>query len=368
MSNPIKTAYIEGRPHGHPLHTAYASSVGSVFHHVDFKLRYHDVPGASALRRYMSWLLCAFTFPKRGSYDVFLSEEAYFMVGLMRKLGLISKKQKLIAIMGSHTLYFLHTGQYTASTKKAFLKLFRLYDAFICEGPIQYELLNNFLGTDHRVKLYQIFNGSPEMRFNKLIGIQPALEKMNIVTIGAIPNQNRMHYKGINLMLAAFARIKPLFPTLTFTVVGDYDPALIENLLNEHCKNYKQDVIFTGQSNDLSICLQDACLYLHTARGEAWGISVTEAMAAGVPPIVSEWTGSKEAVSKVSGELIVPLDAGLIAEKMKWYLNLPLEKKRELSGQCKKVAEFYTEGNAIGNFQRTFQQAYHDLTNTADGK
>jgi len=361
MSEPIKTAYIEGRPHGHPLHTAYANSVGSVFHHVDFKLRYHDVAGASAFRRYMSWIVCAFTFPKRKTYDVFLSEEAYFMPGLMKKLGLISKKQKLVAIMGSHTLYFLHTGKYAPSTKKAFIKLFRLYDAFICEGPVQYELLNNFLGKDHKVKVYKIFNGSPEIRFNKLIRTQPNLEKLNILTIGAIPNQNRMHYKGIDLMLAAFARIKPFFPGLTFTIVGEYDAALIEKLLEEHCKNYRQDVIFSGQSNDLSICLQDACLYLHTARGEAWGISVTEAMAAGVPPIISEWTGSKEAVAKVSEELIVPLDVEKIAEKMIWYLNLSLENKRKLSDKCKQTAEFYTEENAIGNFQRTFQQAYYEL-------
>ena len=40
----IKTAYIEGRPHSHPTHDAYAKSVNSTFHFVDVKLRYHDVP------------------------------------------------------------------------------------------------------------------------------------------------------------------------------------------------------------------------------------------------------------------------------------------------------------------------------------
>jgi glycosyltransferase involved in cell wall biosynthesis len=357
MSKPLKTAYIEGRPHGHPTHSAYAASVGSVFHHVDFRLRYHDVPDASALKRYLSWFVCAFTFPKRRSYDVFLSEEAYFMLGIMKKFGLISKKQKLIAIMGSHTLYFLHTDQYAASTKKAFIKLFKLYDAFICEGPIQYELLNNFSGKDHNVKLYQIFNGSPASRFNKLIELQPDLEKLNIITIGAIPNQNRMHYKGIDLMLAAFNNLKPKFPNLTFTIVGDYDAVLIAGLLEEFCPAYKNDVIFTGQSNDLAAQLKDACLYLHTARGEAWGISVTEAMAAGVPPIVSEWTGSKEAVAKVSEELIVPLDVAAITKKAEWYLQLPLQEKQALSAKCKEVSRFYVEENAIACFKSTFEKA-----------
>lgn len=361
MENIPKVAYVEGRPAGHPTHSAYAKSVNSVFHFVDFRLRYHDIPTASAFKRYLSWFVCAITFPQRKSYDVFLSEEAYFMLGLMKKLRLISKKQKLIAIMGSHTLYFLHTNQYSSTTKKAFIKLFKLYDGFICEGPLQYELLNKFLGEAHTKKVYQIFNGSPSVRFDKLIQIKPNLEKLNIVTIGAIPNYNRIHYKGLDLMLAAFTLVKPHYPNVTFTVVGEYDAVLIDDLLNKYCKEYKQDVFFTGQTNDLSLFLKDACLYLHTARGEAWGISVTEAMAAGVTPIVSEWTGSKEAVRKASEELIVPLDVNLIAEKVIWYLGLSLNQKQELSIKSKEVSRFYTEENALENFKNVFQMAYKEL-------
>lgn len=362
MNKELKVAYIEGRPHGHPTHSAYAESVHAAFHHVDFRLRYHDVPGASAPRRYMSWLLCALTFPKRRSYDVFLSEEAYFMLGLMKKLGLISRRQKLFAIMGSHTLYFLHTNQYAASTKKAFLKLFRMYDAFICEGPVQYALLTGFLGPASNVKVYQVFNGSPASRFDRLIQQEPDLEKMNMVTIGAIPNQNRVHYKGIDLMLAAFSDVKKELPALTFTIVGEYDQSLVNKLLETYCPAYKNDVIFTGQSNDLAANLRDASLYLHTARGEAWGISVTEAMAAGVTPVVSEWTGSKEAVAKVSEALIVPLDTAAIAEKIRWYFGLPIEKKKELSEKSKEVSTFYIEENAISFFKDTFEKAWHETT------
>jgi glycosyltransferase involved in cell wall biosynthesis len=301
------------------------------------------------------------TFPERKKYNVFLSEEAYFMLGLMKKIGLISKKQKLFAIMGSHTLYFLYANQYSESTKKRFIKLFNLYDAFICEGPIQYQLMKSFLNVNSKIKVYQIFNGSPSHRFDKLIQLKPNLESQNIVTIGAIPNQSRIHYKGLDLMLAAFSKAKSFFPHLTFTIVGEYDEMLIDKLVYEKCPNFKQDIFFVGQSNDLSISLSDAGLYLHTARGEAWGISVTEAMTAGVPPIVSDWTGSKEAVEKVSHELIVPLEIEQIAEKIKWYFGLSLSEKKELSEKCKEIAMFYTEKNAVENFEKIFQKACQEI-------
>lgn len=356
----INVAYIEGRPSGHPTHSAYAKSVNSKFNFVDFKLRYHDVINASRIRRYLSWILSAISFPKRRDYNIFLSEEAYFMVGLMRKMRLISRKQKLFSIMGTHTLYYLHTNLYSKSTKKAFIKLFNMYDAFICEGPIQYELMVSFLGENSKTKVYQIFNGSPAQRFNKLIQVQPLIESYNIVTIGSIPNQSRIFYKGIDLMLAAFSKAKQFFPQLTYTIVGDYDEILVNELLNEHCPNYKKDVFFIGQSSDLSIPLKSASLCLHTARGEAWGISVTEAMNAGVPTIVSEWTGSKEVVSKVSEKLIVPLNVDLIAEKIIWYFGLELSEKRNLSEKARQVAMFYTEENAVENFKVVFKKAYQE--------
>jgi glycosyltransferase involved in cell wall biosynthesis len=360
MPDPIKVAYIEGRPHGHPTHSACARAVSADFYFVDHRLRYHDLPGATKLRRYTSWLLSAIGFPKRRSYDVFLSEEAYFMLGLMKKMGLLSKRQKLMAIMGSHTLYFLHTGRYSQRTTRAFIDLFKLYDAFICEGPLQYELLKGFLGPNSPVKLYQTYNGSPASRFNRLVTVTPNLGNMHMVTIGAIPNQNRIHYKGTDLMLAAFNQVKSRFPGLTFTIVGEYDPKLARDLLQSHCPQWQQDVSFVGQTNDMGAYLKDACLYLHTARGEAWGISVTEAMAAGVPALVSEWTGSKEAVTKVSDTFIVPLEVNAIAEKIAWYLTLPLSQKQAYSEAARQVSKFYTEENAIENFRSVFQQACHD--------
>jgi glycosyltransferase involved in cell wall biosynthesis len=356
-----KVAYIEGRPSGHPTHTAYAQSLHSTFHYVDHKLRYHDIPEASSLRRYLSWVISAFTFPKRKTYDIFFSEEAYFMLGFMKKMGLISKKQKLIALMASHTLYFLHTNQYSVSTKKAFLHLFKLYDAFICIGPVQFELLSNFIGDNKKIKIYQTFNGVSEKRFKELIRIRTDLSKMNIITIGAITNQNRVHYKGIDLMLEAFAIVKNSVPGLTFTIIGQYDPIIMKKLMEEKCPAFKNDVILVGQHNDPGEYLKNSCLYLHTARGEAWGISVVEAMAAGVPPVVSEWTGSKEAVGKVTNELIVPLEVNLISEKIKWYLNLSLSEKERLSKKCKEISELYTENKAIESFKYIFNKACTEL-------
>jgi glycosyltransferase involved in cell wall biosynthesis len=119
---------------------------------------------------------------------------------------------------------------------------------------------------------------------------------------------------------------------------------------------------FVGKSDNLTKYLSKSSLYLHCARGEAFGISVIEAMAAGVPPIVSEWTGAKEVVSQVSDMLIVPLDQDIILQRVKWYFNLPLEKKIELSDKCRKISREYTQENAVANFQNTIKHIAQDFS------
>jgi glycosyltransferase involved in cell wall biosynthesis len=360
-NNNIRIAFIHGRPSAHPAHIKYAQTLGADFYPVDYKLRYHDLPEAGAFKRYLSWVWSALAFPK-SKYDVIFSEEAYFTVGLMRWLGLLKKEQKIIAMMNTHTLYFLNHDRYSPSTKEANIKLLKRYDGFICGSLLQRELLYNLIGRDHSIPVYTMINGVEPTRLKKLIQITSNVDSKNIVFIGAVSNSNRAWYKGLDLMLAAFSQAKAAIPELTFTIIGDYEEGLKEALLNEHCPEYKGSVNFTGNVGDIENYLKDSGLYLHISRGEAWGISVTEAMAAGIVPIVSDSTGSKEAVTKVDERLVSTSDVNNIAQKVKWYFNLPFTEKVSLSNKCREVViSYYKEEDAILTFKDRFTSLIGDL-------
>ncbi len=100
----MRVVYIHARPHGHPLHDKYGKSVASETIFRDFKIRWHDLH-VSSFKRYLSWIFCAFSFPKKNLYDVFYSDGLVYFLVIMRKFGLIKKRQKLIGLIDDETLY-----------------------------------------------------------------------------------------------------------------------------------------------------------------------------------------------------------------------------------------------------------------------
>ncbi len=95
-------------------------------------------------------------------------------------------------------------------------------------------------------------------------------------------------------------------------------------------------------------------MYFHIARGEAWGISVTEAMLAGLPAIVSNETGSKEVVAKVDQNLIIPVNQKSAEQALLQYFSLSEDKREILSKKAKEVSSQYTEAAALKHFKNCF--------------
>jgi len=349
----MKVAFIEGRPHSHPTHSLYAKSVGAEFFFVDRIIRYHDDKKKSKLKALVSWFANAFFFPNKGKYDVFLTEEPYFSVVIMKKLGLISKKQKIISILGTHTLYFLHTKKFSKLTSLFIKYIFNSYDGIICEGTMQKELLNLYI-TNKNLKIYHIYNGNPTDRYEELLDNTPKLYNYNILTIAGMPNKERMYYKGIDLMISSFAKAIEKIPELTYTIVGDYDKVLIEEMLSIYPREIINKVKFIGLDYNLLKYIETSSLYLHIARGEAWGVSITESMLGGLPVIVSEWTGAKDIVNKVDRSYVLPLDINMISNKIVEYYRLPIKEKEDLSTRFKNESSKLTEARAVENFKKMF--------------
>lgn len=356
-TNKSKVAYFEGRPHGHPTHSEYAKSVGAKFYHFDKYLRYHDNPKASKFKRYLSWLLTALCFPKN-KYNVFLTQEPYYAIILMRMMGLISPNQKIISMFGTHTLYFMKENRYSAFTKKMLLYLFSKYDTIICEGEMQKDMLLHFL-KDYKKKpdIYSIPNGSNSDRLKTLIKNIPNLSSNRIVTVASGDNESRLYYKGLDLNVNAFNQLVNAGGDYYYDIIGQIPENLQDSLLKQASTDTRSRVTFLGQISNFEEQISSYSLCIHISRGEAWGISINDCMAAGIPVLVSEWTGSKQIVAEVSTDLITSFKIDDIVFSIQKYLALPLHTKQLMSEKCRKVSLKYSEEYAINQFQKYFNKA-----------
>lgn len=90
---------------------------------------------------------------------------------------------------------------------------------------------------------------------------------------------------------------------------------------------------------------QDADVFVFPSYLDSWGMVVIEAMACGTPVIVSEDTGSKEAVADGENGFIIPVeDVGALKERILFFYNS--RDKIECFGRnARKQAENYTWEN-----------------------
>lgn len=353
MKKKLRVAYFEGRPHGHPTHSLYAKSIGAVFYHFDLYLRYHDLKH-NRIKMTFSWLLTTFLFPKK-KYDVFFSQEPYPPIALIKSMRLVNKKKKIISLIATHTLFFMQANQYSNFTKKVLLYTFSKYDTIICIGEMQKEMLSKLLDKyKKKPNLKTISNGASEERFNKLLIVQPNLTSKNIFSIAETTNKDRCYYKGLDLNIKTFEVLIIEGGDYYYDIIGTVNDEIQKDLLKNIDPKAKERIHFLGRINNIENKISEYSLYIHLARGEAWGISINESLLAGIPTIVSEWTGSKELVYKISPKLIVPLSPEKAKAAILNYFSLDKNAKIKLSNKCKEISSLYTEKKAVEEFKKHF--------------
>ncbi len=114
--------------------------------------------------------------------------------------------------------------------------------------------------------------------------------------------------KGVNWLIEAFAKCRAEDPTLTLTIVGDGEsgPALrhrAEEL------DLRDSVTFVGSvgPEDALRMMREHDLLVHPSRWESFGVTVVEAVAAGMPVLVTRCGGPEETLAGIeaaAGELV----------------------------------------------------------------
>lgn len=357
MYKKFKIAFLHGRLGPHIMHGRLAKSVNSDFRIIDEYKVWND-GFYNRLYVIYAWIYNAFAFKSPSQYNIYLVSGPHFSPIIM-KLFRLKKHQKVLVHLGDETMYFLYDKWYSKIMQKVLVYLLNRYDALLCEGQMAADLA--VLNGINKPRIYTTYLGVPKERQQTLLQLKPNLASNNLITISTGPNGWREYYKGLDLMIDAYSEAFENINDLTFTIVGKWDKEVQEKLLRNVSDECKASIHFIGHTSEIDKYLCNASVYYHTSRGDAFPTVVLEAMSAGLIPIVSEWTGSKEVISKVTDQLIVPINKTEIRKKLIEVCNLSLGEKKSLSEKMKIVSKEFTEDFALKHYQETFDTIIRDF-------
>ncbi|MEM2561528.1 MAG: glycosyltransferase family 4 protein [Candidatus Bathyarchaeia archaeon] len=183
----------------------------------------------------------------------------------------------------------------------------------------------------------------PIPEISGFLKVKPSLNSQRICFIGAFS-----HVKGVDLLPKIITKVRTRFREAELLVIGKGTTKL----------NKVEGMKILGYIHHdiLPSYLSSCSIYLHPARFDALPVSVVEAMAAGLIPIVTEMTGSKDIVKEVSSDLIVPVNVDALADKIIQILSMSHSERIKLSEKAKKVAQSF-----IVNAEKDFLQVLNKL-------
>jgi UDP-glucose:(heptosyl)LPS alpha-1,3-glucosyltransferase len=143
--------------------------------------------------------------------------------------------------------------------------------------------------------------------------------------------------KGLGVLLDAFPAFLREHPAATLLVVGaDRDPSGWKRRARD--LGIDASVLFLGKRADADACYGASDLYVLPTRYDSYAYTVLEALATGIPVIVSDAAGASEVVDGASGAVFPwkATAADLAALLSAWA---PADRRAHAALACRRVAE-----------------------------
>ena len=276
-------------------------------------------------------------------FDVLVFEDLA-LAGLVYS-GAVGKRAKIIVIVASEWPYLIFHGFVSRPKILLYKMLIRKVGLFIAVSNMQRDFLIKLGVEPARIKV--VYPAPKESVRKGLLRARPDLKSKNIVFVGNIRLRfGNFDLKGVDLLVKAFKEAKKKIKTLRLFIVGGNS----ERIVSQY--SITEGIVFTGSVKSISDYLNKASLYVHLGRGDAMPISVTEALTAGLPAIVSEYTGSKEFVNQIRTDFVLPLDYKKVAERIIDYFNLSYSEKLKLSEKARSIGRKVTEKSSAALFKK----------------
>lgn len=168
--------------------------------------------------------------------------------------------------------------------------------------------------------------------------------------------------KGLDLLLNAFEEVRKALPDAALVLAGSGDLSLLAELHSQADRlGIAADVFWPGflEGSDKWAALADADLFVLPSYSENFGIAVVEAMAAGLPVVVSDQVGIHQEIAGAQAGMVVPCAPAELARALIHLLQDPsLRTEMGRNGKCLAQTQF-----SIENVSSKLIAAYNGLLN-----
>jgi glycosyltransferase involved in cell wall biosynthesis len=184
------------------------------------------------------------------------------------------------------------------------------------------------------------FRGIQHMDDKSSLGLGIPQQAFVIGTVGRLREE-----KGYNFLLDAASLLIPQIDRPSYFIIvgtGDLEDALITQA---KAMGIDKQVIFTGPRGDIEYLLSGMDLFVCSSLWEGFSTAVLEAMAAGVPVLVTDIPGNRELIEpNVSGWMVVPGNASELCSAMIKIIDAPSEQLHMvIQAAMDKASEFSIE-------------------------
>lgn len=283
-------------------------------------------------------------------YDIIICESSYYYPALRKMFGLLPKNTKIINMNTSVLLYNMLNRKINKAEDRLLRHLLSFNDGYISIGEYGKEILEKLGEKKQCIVAYPTLEKD---FFDRFSNVKPDPKNRDI----AIIIRKDAYMKGLDIAIDALGIINKKYPETKLHVLGTFFTGKnISNRLNN------PNVILHGWVNDMGSILEKCLVYIHPGRGEPFGMVVLESMCAGLIPVVSTDTGTKEFVEKVDDQNVVPLSAHAFADRIMELFSIPEKQLESMSMLSRNVvADFFKK-----DFRKKFRDDFYKMIKDID--
>ncbi len=262
------------------------------------------------------------------SYDVYLVEGSRPLYAALAHRAV--RRSKLVYLCADHGLYSLGRADFEGSSGfKSLVGRFgrpavreigsRFVDGVVAVSAFAADFTRPVVGPDTPIEVAHPFI-QPDV-YDALGGVSPALDANVAVTVG-----RPWRYKGVDMLVEAWPTVRESFPEAELHVVGGGHPGSYAETPGVEVRGYVEN---------LADAFAPASLYAQPSRMDTFPVSVLEAMRAGLPPLVTETTGTRSEAGALSSDLVVDPSPEALAAGVVAYFERDGAERRELSSRAR---------------------------------